>query len=169
MENGKHRIQIAGDWSLEDLYVFPRAYEQCYFMYLGILADGTESDDERIARAYEVFPWQGGYSAVDFYDQLKFAVPRNKRPRINCIEYASPGFIELSLAVMVALTIERVVRSLCNSELNINDTYTHIYKDLQERKLLKIKTENEIRELTRSERDILESHANTLSSALGID
>jgi hypothetical protein len=59
MESGRYEIPIAGEWSREDLYVFPRAYEQCYFMYLALLPDAWEFEEERITRAYEAFPWQG--------------------------------------------------------------------------------------------------------------
>jgi len=86
-----YQIPIDGNWSLEDLYVFPRAYEQCYFMYLALTATPQAADDERIARAYEAFPWQGGYSAVDFYNRLKWSVPKRKRPTIIRIRYGSPG------------------------------------------------------------------------------
>jgi hypothetical protein len=56
METNLHQIPIGGKWTLEDLYVFPRAYEQCYFMYLALLPDVS---DDRIIHAYEAFPWQG--------------------------------------------------------------------------------------------------------------
>jgi len=80
-----HQLPIGGKWTLEDLYVFPRLYEQCYFMYLALDPNSREFDDDRVHHAYEAFPWQGGYSAVDFYNQLKWAVPRRRRPRITRI------------------------------------------------------------------------------------
>ena len=140
---------IDGNWSLEDLYVFPRAYEQCYFMYLALAAPPQAADDERIARAYEAFPWQGGYSAVDFYNQLKWSVPKRKRPTIIRIRYGSPGIIELGgLLVSVAVIVERVVHTLCKAAREANQTYSAIHRDLQKRRLLRIKTDNEIRKLT---------------------
>jgi hypothetical protein len=169
MESGRYEIPIAGEWSLEDLYVFPRAYEQCYFMYLALLPDAWEFEEERITRAYEAFPWQGGFSAVGFYNHLKWAVPKKKRPRVRRIEYSSPGLIELGLIVAVAAAIERIVRSLCNSAKNINATYTEIYRDLQDRKLLKIKTENEIRRLSASECRVIDTHVKTIAQVLDVD
>src|SRR5579875_2065143 len=141
MDSRTYKIPIAGKWSLEDLYVFPRTYEQCYFMYLALMSNELDSDSDRITRAYEAFPWQGGYSAVGFYNQLKWAVPKRHRPQIVRIEYASPGLIELSLVVAVSVSLERIVKGLCNSARDINATYNEIYRDLQERKLLKLKTE----------------------------
>ncbi len=138
-------------------------------MYLALLPDAWEYEAERIARAYETFPWQGGYSAVGFYNQLKWAVPKTKRPRVRRIEYSSPGLIELGLVVAVAAAIERIVRSLCKSAKNLNATYAEIYRDLQERKLLKIKTENEIRRLTAPERRVIDAHVETMAQILDVD
>lgn len=169
MELDPYEIPIGGKWSLEDLYVFPRAYEQCYFLYLGLLPDVWDADQERIAHAYSAFPWQGGYSAVGFYNQLKWAVPRGKRPRVIRIEYASPGLIELALLLAVAKIIERIVHSLCSSAKELNATYTEVYRDLHERKLLKVRTEDEIRSLSPSERRVVNQHAGTMALVLNVD
>src|SRR5258708_4051781 len=165
-----YQIPIGGEWTLEALYIFPRAYEQCYFLYLALTPDTPEFEDDRVLYAYEAFPWQGGYSAVDFYNQLKWAVPRRRRPRVTRIRYSSPGFIELGgLSVAVALVLEKVVRNICNSAKMISGTYTIIYRDMQKRKLLRIKTDNEIRKLTRAERHVIEAHAENLADVLDVD
>ncbi len=170
MRTDVYQIPIGGEWTLEDLYIFPRAYEQCYFLYLALTPDTPEFEDDRVLYAYEAFPWQGGYSAVDFYNQLKWAVPRRRRPRVTRIRYSSPGFIELGgLSVAVALVLEKVVRNICNSAKMISGTYTIIYRDMQKRKLLRIKTDNEIRKLTRAERHVIEAHAENLADVLDVD
>lgn len=169
MNNDSYTIPIAGEWSLEDLYVFPRTYEQCYFMYLALMSADLGKDQDRIEHAYQAFPWQGGYSAVGFYNQLKWAVPKRQRPQIIRIEYASPGLIEISVVVAVAVAIEKIVKSLCESARDINATYNEIYRDLQERKLLRIKTEAEIRRLKKSEIRVIDAHARELGKAIDID
>jgi hypothetical protein len=170
MKTEVHQIPIGGKWTLEDLYTFPHTYEQCYFMYLALTPRTAEFEDERVLYAYEAFPWQGGYSAVDFYNQLKYAVPRQRRPRIVRIRYSSPGFIELGgLSVAVALGLEKVVKNICNSAKMISGTYTAIYRDMQKRKLLRIRTDNEIRKLTREERHIVKEHADNLARVLDVD
>jgi hypothetical protein len=170
MKTEVYQIPIGGRWSLEDLYTFPRTYEQCYFMYLALTPQTAEFEDERVLYAYEAFPWQGGYSAVDFYNQLKYAVPRRRRPRIVRIRYSSPGFIELGgLSVAVALGLEKVVKTICNSAKMISGTYTVIYRDMQTRKLMRIRTNNEIRKLTRAERQVIEAHAENLAGVLDVN
>lgn len=170
MADDVYRIPIDGDWSLEDLYVFPRAYEQCYFAYLALAATPPSADDDRIARAYEAFPWQGGYSAVDFYNQLKWSVTKRKRPTIIRIRYGSPGVIELGgLLVSIAVIIERVVHTLCKAAREVNQTYSAIHRDLQKRRLLRIKTDNEIRKLTPLEQARISKHAEELATILDVD
>ena len=171
MEIDVYQIPIGGNWTLEDLYVFPRAYEQCYFAYLALSQPEVPAfRDDRIILAFEAFPWQGGYSAVDFYNQLKWAVPKRRRPRVTRIRYSSPGLIELGgLVVSVAVIIEKVIHTLCNAAKDANRTYSAIYRDMQRRKLLKIKTENEIRKLTATERRVIGEHVEELAGILDVD
>jgi hypothetical protein len=105
------RISIDGEWMLEDLYKFPRAFQQAYYFWDAISADYDEDTTDRVNRAFSVFPWQGGYSAVGFFEQLKFIVPRGQRPKITSIRYESPGWLDLSLCITAALSLSRVVRS----------------------------------------------------------
>jgi hypothetical protein len=170
MKTDVYQIPIGGKWTLEDLYIFPRAYEQCYFLYLALTPNTSVFEEERVLYAYEAFPWQGGYSAVNFYNQLKYAVPRRRRPRIVRIRYSSPGLIALAgLSVTVALNLEKVVKNVCNSTKMISGTYTAIYRDMQKRKLLRIRTDNEIRKLTREERHVVKEHAEDLAHVLAVD
>jgi len=92
---GTYRIKLDGEWSLEDLYVFPRTYEQVYLLFYSLSPDIVEIDLDRMEHAYSAFPWQGGYSAVDFYGQLKYSTRKQFRPEIESIEYHSPGHLDL--------------------------------------------------------------------------
>ena len=54
------KFPIDGKWSLEDLYVFPRAYEQVDFIFYSLIPHEDENVQERIQYAYSKYPWQGG-------------------------------------------------------------------------------------------------------------
>ena len=136
-----YKIFIDKRWSLEDLYKFPRAYEQVYFAFEAVLPSPDEVTDERIERAFRAFPWQGGYSAVSFYNQLKYATPPKRRPLIQKMQYASPGYIELLLNLPLAVQIAGVVGSVAASIGACNKTYNAIHTDLQKRKLLRMDVE----------------------------
>jgi hypothetical protein len=112
----------------------------------------------------------GGHSAVDFYNQLKWAVPKRRRPRVTRIRYSSPGLIELGgLVVSVAVIIEKVIHTICNAAKDANRAYSAIHRDMQKRKLLRIKTENEIRKLTVAEHRVINGHAEDMSGILDVD
>jgi hypothetical protein len=136
-----YKIPIDGKWDLEDLYRFPRAYEQLYYAMYSILPHKNEIIQDRIKIAYSTFPWQGGYSAVNFYNHLKYTIPKRDRPQILSLRYASLGWIELSAIVSVSGSIALVVRSISSSVNKANETYNNIHKGLSERKLLRIQVE----------------------------
>ena len=135
-EYDNYPIFIDKRWSLEDLYKFPRAYEQVYFAYEALLPALTDQANDRILRAFNAYPWQGGYSAINFYNQLKYATPINKRPVIKRMQYASPGVIDLFLNLPLALQIAGVVTSVAGSIGACNKVYHAIYTNAQKRKLL---------------------------------
>lgn len=165
---GSYPIFIDKRWSLEDLYRFPRAYEQVYFAYEAVLPAPDEQTNERIERAFHAFPWRGGYSAVNFYNQLKFATPSKRRPVIQQMRYASPGYIELFLNLPLALQIAAYVGAVAGSIGTCNKVYNAIYSDIQKRKLLKLDVELKRIELTREQIDLLIYSSEEIAKILGL-
>ncbi|WP_417686594.1 hypothetical protein [Roseibium sp.] len=143
LDTGNYRVKMDSRWELEDLYKFPRAFEQAYFAYYSLLFFDDDFTNERLAYAYSSYPWRGGYSAVNFYNQLKYSMPKPQRPTITSISYASPGWIDLNLIQEVAINVGIVVGSVCGSIRLINGTYNSIYKGMQDRKLTQLKIEKE--------------------------
>lgn len=161
-----YNIPIDGRWSLEDLYRFPRAFEQVYFAFEAISPTDTLESEQRISRAFAAFPWQGGYSAVSFYNQLKYATPVAQRPTVTRIQYASPGVIELYLNVDLAILIGSVVTAIAGSIGVCNKVYNSIHSDLQNRKLLRLEVERKKLELARDELKIVLEMSETLAQML---
>ncbi|WP_158665358.1 hypothetical protein [Sinorhizobium fredii] len=153
---GYYKIRIDRRWDLEDLYKFPRAYEQVYFAFFSLMPHDDEYTRSRIDQAYATFPWRGGYSAVNFYNHLKYTVPKRQRPAIKSLQYASPGWIELiAVAVTVSFLISRVVKSVCASIDAANNTYSNIHRELADRKLLRIEVEKKELELLQHNLDFV--------------
>lgn len=165
--SGSISIEIDERWTLEDLYVFSRTYEQVYFMTYSLYDDLPDSAIDRVTRAYQAFPWKGGYSAVNFYNQLKYAVPPAKRPKVAAIQYASPGFIELLLLVGVAGALSRVVRSVASTIREANAAYNEVMSDLQKRKLLRLDVRKKEIDLEKDELALIELYADRMASLLG--
>jgi hypothetical protein len=160
-------IQMDGRWTLEDLYVFPRSYEQVYFLTYSLFHDLSDNQIERIQHAYESFPWRGGYSAVNFYNQLKYSVPRQERPKILSIRYESPGWIELAVIAGIAISVASIVKAVAASIQDINATYNQIIRGLRERKLMQIEIEEAELRLRTSEVKFIEECADAMAHALG--
>jgi hypothetical protein len=168
LEEGQHKISIGGRWSLEDLYVFPRAYEQVYFLFYSLLPHEDEWIQERIRYAYARFPWRGGYSAVNFYETLKYTTPRRSRPQVLSLQYASPGWLELSLIIGVAIAVERLVKSIAAILKQANSTYQEIHEGLSNRKLLRIEVKRRELELERSHDEYIEECVLRMTRLLGL-
>lgn len=154
-ETGLFRVRMDMRWELEDLYSFPRAFEQAYFAYYSLFRFDDYYVEERIAHAYSSYPWRGGYSAVNFYNQLKYSMPKSERPTIISISYASPGWMDLNLIQEIGLNVGIVVASVCGSIRLMNGTYNSIYKGLQDRKLTQIKIQKEEFSLAKEHYDFL--------------
>ncbi len=168
MPSSTYRIEIDGDWTLEDLYTFPRTYSQLYSV-LFVLDETNLSDvdEERAERTFQAHPWRGGYSAVNFYGWLGYLVPRRDRPRIASIRYASPGWIELALAVGVAANLGRLVSTFVKAGHELNGLYSEIYKGLNDRKLMKVNAKREELDLRQDEVRFLEDATQRLSRLMG--
>jgi hypothetical protein len=162
-----YTIQIEGQWSLEDLYVLPRAFEQVYFLVYSLIVEHDELRLDRIQHTYEAFPWQGGYSAVNFYNQLKYITPKRERPQIASIQYASPGWIELALLVSVAIAVERIVKSMANTIDHSHNVYNKIVRGLSERKLLRLDVKRKELQFEREELEHIEVCLSQMSKLLG--
>ncbi|MGY4427551.1 hypothetical protein ACVWWO_000028 [Bradyrhizobium sp. F1.13.1] len=165
---GVYPIEMDGRWSLEDLYQFPRTYEQSYFALEALFPSESQIDIERIERAFKTFPWQGGYSAVNFYNQLKYATPIRARPTVLSIHYASPGAISLALILEQAQLLAAIVGAVAGSITVCNALYNKIMTDLQRRKLLRIEVERKQVALTREELDVIREYNEELAYILKI-
>jgi hypothetical protein len=166
---GTYTIEIEGEWSLEDLYVFPRTFEQVYFLIYSLLPTHYDLDVERIEQAYRAFPWRGGYSAVNFYNQLKYVTPRQERPQLISINYASPGWLEIGLILTVALNVEKIVKSISASMNAANDTYNNIVKGMGDRKLLRLDIRRRELDLKQDELEYIAKSVGRMSSNFGFD
>jgi hypothetical protein len=164
----RYRIEIDGKWSLEDLYRFPRAYEQVYFALEAIIPSDDKEQDERIERAFIAFPWRGGYSAVNFYDQLKWATPVPHRPAIVSVKYASLGWIELFLNQPLAVQMAGIISTVAASLGVCNKVYNQIHSDLQKRKLLRMAVESRRIALSKEQIAFVKECADNLADVVGV-
>jgi hypothetical protein len=97
-----------------------------------------DDQDDRLVITYSAHPWKGGFSSLNFYQNLKYIVPPKARPSIRTIQYASPGWIELGVILAVATQIKRIVSCFVGSASELNKLYKEIYDGMHERKMMRI-------------------------------
>jgi hypothetical protein len=117
---------------------------------------------------YGKFPWRGGYSTVNFFNQLFHKIPPKLRPEVERIQYASPGFIELSEILLVAGTVAGIVKAVCSSIDSANETYRKIQKGSVDYKLAKINLTKEQLNLTQRQVTFCEHASKSLVNMFGL-
>jgi|APTNR8051073442_1049403.scaffolds.fasta_scaffold47019_1 hypothetical protein len=126
--DNSYRVLMDERWDLQDLYQFPHAFGQTYSFVYCFDTDLEPRKAERIDEALQDYPWNGGYSYVNIYTVLHHQVPPTDRPRINAIQYASPGWMDLLLNPDVALRIAKTVGIILGSVVATVEAFKRIDK-----------------------------------------
>ena len=143
---GSYRLLVDGGWGLLELSNFGQQYVQVYSLIHALEVEAEEggASEDRFRWALRAFPWRGGWSAVNFFKSLIAAVPGEYAPRIAKIEYASPGSIDLLLAVGAAQQTRRIVDAVCSySPERVNATYDRLHKEAKGQQLLRKNAKHE--------------------------
>ncbi|NOS70677.1 MAG: hypothetical protein HOP33_12195 [Verrucomicrobia bacterium] len=165
---GSHKIHIEGRWEIRDLYLFPHRYAEIY-SFLYALSTAEKSEANLFAQAFKRYPWQGGYSAVNFYDELYGAIPRQERPRIKRIEYASPGYIELGAVILLVTQIDKILTTAFKTWDKLDRIYDGIHKRYVRRRLAKINLRDRERKLSEDDLKFTVEACKELSEAIGLE
>lgn len=131
----RYRIRMGNEWSLRDLSDLPNNYSKVYAM-LYSLQETVPEADHRVRRAYESYPWRGGYSTVNFFRSLESHLPVEALPQIRSMKYASPGYIELELDDRVAVAVKNVITAFAGSSYELERLFRSVEGELRERRLL---------------------------------
>lgn len=160
-----------GEWSLEDLYTLPRTYIDVYSFMHSFLRpiEAFDDPDDRLVITYSSHPWVGGFSSLNFYQNLKYIVAPKERPTVITIQYSSPGWLELGVVLAVATQIKRIVSCFVSSASELNALYKEIYEGMHERKMMKIEAKRESLKLSKEQLDFTVDSAEKLSKLMGFE
>lgn len=131
----RYVIQMGSEWSLRDLSDLPNNYSKVYAL-LYTLQEIAPKADQRVRRAYESYPWKGGYSTVNFFRSLESHLPVEALPQIRSMQYASPGYIELELDDRAAVAVKNVITAFEASYSELERLFKSVEGGLKERKLI---------------------------------
>ncbi|HZX16192.1 MAG TPA: hypothetical protein VFF22_04900 [Pseudomonas sp.] len=165
MDIGKIEIKLDKRWELQDLSVVTKEYVQLYsfFYVLKCVDEGIY-----VGLDFSTYPWGGGYSVVNFFKGSYGLTPDEYRLQINRIQYASPGFIELSGVIAIASDVSILVSALCASALAINKTYDTIVKSYHRRRLGHIKVQEAESKLMQDDIVFIQQSIRRLSSEFNL-
>jgi len=165
MQTGQIEIQLDKNWELRDFSVYTKEYVQIYSFFY-VLQRVVENQDTQLD--YSGFQWRGGYSVVNFFKSAYSLTPEEDRLQIRRIQYASPGFIELSGMVDVAVDIASLVGALCGSVLVVNRTYDAVVRGYIHRKLARIEVQTAESKLSREDILFIRNSVKDLASGFNL-
>ncbi len=164
----KTKLHLDGQWNLEELSNSMKSYIQLYGFAYSLLPDLPSARDREVDYIYGKFPWRGGYSTVNFFNQLFHNIPPKLRPQVERIQYSSPGFIELLEVLAAAAAIAKIVKAVCSVLNNVNDTYRKIQKGSTDHQLAKINLTKEKLDLTEKQIDFCKKSNKALIQAFDL-
>lgn len=167
MQPIKTKLQLDGRWNLEDLSEAMKGYTQLYGFAYSLLAELPIARREEIDYIYGKFPWRGGYSTVNFFNQLFHKIPPKHRPEVERIQYASPGYIEVSALFIAVGLIARSIKEVCSAIDTAHVTYRNIQKGSIEHELAKINLTKEQLNLTQKQLTFCETASKSLVKIFG--
>lgn len=162
------QLELDGRWALEELSDTTKDYIQLYGFAYSLVPDLPTARREEIDYIYGKFPWRGGYSTVNFFNQLFHKIPPKLRPEVQRIQYASPGFIELTELLAVAVTVAGIVTTVCKSLSSVHELYRSIQKASVDHELSKINLAKEDLDLTLRQITFCEKSSKSLVKAFGL-
>lgn len=134
------RISLNGRWTVADLEDFlgivRQLYSALYWLSAPYNDEHVEDDLPRWAWAWQAFPWRGGYSHVNFYNELYRAIPDDAKPHLVRFSYSSPGYIDIA---GYALAFQMMMKAIHALEQNIEyalHIYNTTYREMRQRHLM---------------------------------
>lgn len=162
------QLELDGRWGLEELSDTIKDYIQLYGFAYSLIPDLSSAKQSEINYIYGKFPWRGGFSTVNFFNQLFHKIPQGLRPEVKKIQYASPGFIELTELLAAATIVATIVGAICRSIKSVHDLYRDIQKASIAHKLSQINLANEELNATEKQLEFCERSSNSLIKAFDL-
>jgi hypothetical protein len=173
---GRYRILLDGEWLFNEFSELPHLYVQVYGFFAEV--HGLVQEQALIARSGDSpaddeyrrfnYPWAGGWSSANFYSSLVRNLADESAPRIIQIQFASPGFIELSVLLAAAAAVRRCINETAKTASIVNKTYDEIYRDLLGRRMLAFDVRKKQLELDKQELAFLIDSRKKLGTAIGL-
>lgn len=161
------KVHIDGRWGIEDLRKFSDLVQDAYAFVFALTGAGTTSTKRSMEALFKKYPWRGGFSSVNFFDDLYRLIPTAERAQVRSIQYASPGTIELKMDESVARSIQVFVAALNEPDAPASKEYSDVRSMLKLRGWLG-KAKGDL-ELTHQDEAMLLTFVKRLAKAFGLE
>lgn len=154
-EPALYDLKLDGDWYLEELVGIPKIYSQLYSFVYTLKNLGRDSVTDNAARIFSNYPWKGGFSTVNFYRDLGAVIPSFHEPKVDSIQYASPGQIRLELLTNVSDTLEVIAKTSFKYREELKKHNKEVAGFIRKKELTKVDGNDANSVLTNNERGYL--------------
>lgn len=162
---------IDGSWDASDFSRFYGKFADLYaFLTIGtkrLVSEIPASALAAIKTAISSAGWRGGGSYVGFYDAMFSRIDQLSPLRVNRIQYASPGTIELKGNPKALSEVAEVINAFAADEGEIKNAYDFVHKLLGQEDLRTAKIGS--RFSSDQIKDAALEKCHLLNSSLGVD
>lgn len=123
-------------WDFEELKNVYRKLTQIY--------DFTFVSNKQPQRLGVSMPWQGGFSAVHFYNKIKELIPMTSNGRLNAIHYASPGYMKMNMDSDIANIAIKSISDYGLNKRDIDSLYLELGNRIKELELNQMAENNAV-------------------------
>lgn len=165
-DSTSHDLKLDGRWFFEDLMFVPRKYIQVYSFVYTFMNISKASVRENIRSIFTRYPWKGGGSRVNFYKDLSRVIPSMHEPRVECIQYASPGHIRLELLASAAERVGEISKICLQQVSELEDKVKEVNAFLKDNRLIDFSSDSP--PLLTEQSNELMAMANELCGIMGL-
>lgn len=162
-------INIDNRWYLNEFGIFERKYSQLYSFLYPLINSKTNSNEEKLFNIYNNFPWKGGFSSVHFFEALRKIIPSFHELQIQEIQYASPGYIQLSLDTLVANKLTHILVATYENKAHLKERYEDSIKFLANNEARKAPSLEALEMLPTETKSEAIQRATELSNIIGLN
>lgn len=111
-------------WDFEELKDIYRKFTQIYdFIFV---ANGG------LNRFGSAMPWQGGFSAVHFYNKIRDIMGVSDRSKLDAIHYASPGYMKIKANTDTSNLALEAIRTYADKKDEVDKYYLELQNRIKE-------------------------------------
>jgi hypothetical protein len=134
------RLLIDGEWDMPDLGLFYNRYSDVY--YFVAVTDQYADENVELDRrkktldAFQDCLFKGGFSYVNFYDDLGGNVSRSERLNIDKIKYESPGYVTIHGDQHYFDSLMKLIKRFLANRETAKQKYSELHNYLSKGKFL---------------------------------